>query len=126
MNRKFFRLHQLFFLTGATLFLLACTEPEGKKDSVAILTPSPLIIVLGDTSSILVVSRTTTTATGRVITQNPYTSYQVFLRDTTLAGLIDLHRVIGKKIGETSLKVGDEKSALFSDSLKVRVVGSSK
>ncbi len=105
-----------------SLVFAACSEPEVKQDKVEIRTPAPIVIAVGDTSPVLVLSKTLTDATGRTYTTNPYSSFGLIIGDTTIAGVVNIQRIVGRIPGETTVKAKDEKSSMVSDAIKVQVI----
>ena len=102
--------------------LTACTEPENKRDKMEIRISEPITIAVGDTCPLIVVSRTITGATGRTSTTNPYVSFGLAIGDSTVAGVVNLQKIVGRVRGVTAVVAKDEKSNLVSDSVRVNVV----
>jgi hypothetical protein len=102
--------------------LIACSEPDDKTDKLEIRTSSPITIAVGDTCPLLIVSRTTTGATGRTTTTNPYRNFGLVSRNPQIATIAVLQRIQGMVPGETKVVARDESSSLVSDSITVIVI----
>lgn len=104
------------------LWLCHCSEPEPKKESLDIQDAAPITIKVGDSTSVLSVSRTTFSQTGKSVTDNPYLNYSLKVADTAVAKVVDGHRLVGIIPGETTVKASDDKGTLVSGTVAVKVL----
>jgi|GEM_PF-5950377 len=104
------------------LWLCHCSEPEPGKQKLEIQDSSPITLTVGDTTSVLVVSRTTFDKTGRTVTEKSYVSYSLTVADSAIAKVALGHRLVGLAPGETSVKASDDKTTLVSDAVTIKVV----
>lgn len=99
------------------------TDPHSKGDSLDIeSSPLPSPFRVGDTSSFWIISKTVILATGRTDKTADYSSYRLVSSDTTVVGVFEGKRLVGRKAGSADVKALDDKSNLVSQSsVKVTV-----
>ncbi|MBW8889059.1 MAG: hypothetical protein JF616_15000 [Fibrobacteres bacterium] len=109
--------HSLFaaFLLGGLTALAGCgTEPQ-KGDSLDIeSSPLPAPFRVGDTSSFWIVSKTVILANGKTSKTADYSAYRLVSSDTTVVGVFEDKRLVGRKAGTAEVKATDTKSNLVS------------
>jgi hypothetical protein len=111
-------------LAAATALIGCGTEPDKKGDSLEITaSPLPSPFRVGDTSGFWLGSKTVILTNGSARTTDDYPSFHLVASDTTVVGVVDDRRLIGRKEGTTEVRAVDNKSSLKSDPVTVNVVG---
>lgn len=111
------RRHALFaaFLLAGLTALTACGTDPQKGDTLDIeSSPLPSAFHVGDTSSFWIVSKTVILANGKTDKTADYSYYSLASSDTTVVGVFEGKRLVGRKAGSAVVKAVDDKSKLES------------
>ena len=121
--RKRHALIAAFLLTGS-IALTGCGTETQKGDSLDIeSSPMASPFHVGDTSSFWIVSKTVILANGQTSKTADYSAYRLVSSDTTVVGVFEDKRLVGRKAGTAEVKALDNKSSLSSQtSFTVTVV----
>ena len=95
--------------------ILGCGTETQKGDSLDIeRSPLPTPFHIGDTSSFWTISKTVIQADGRSNVTGDYSSYRLVSSDTTVVGVFEEMRLVGRKAGSAEVTARDNKSNLVS------------
>jgi hypothetical protein len=95
--------------------LMGCGTDPQKGDTLDIeSSPLPSPFRVNDTSSFWIVSKTVILANGQSNKTADYSAYQLVSSDTTVVGVFEDKRLVGRKPGTAVVKATDNKSNLVS------------
>ena len=103
------------FLIAGSIALTGCGTEAQKGDTLDIeSSPLPSSFRVGDTSSFWIISKTVILANGQTSKTADYSSYRLVSSDTTVVGVFEDKRLVGRKAGTAEVKALDNKSSLVS------------
>jgi hypothetical protein len=109
-------LHAAFIATTLIAFAGCDGETPPLKDGKLDIESAPSsALKVGDTSSFFIVSKTVVLATGREDKTADYSHYHLVSSDTTVVGVFEDKRLVGRKAGTAAVSAKDDMSSLASE-----------
>ena len=103
-----------YALSAAIAVWMGCSEPESTKRKLVLKTTA-LTVEVGDTSAVVKASKSDVDARGKQTQIDDYPYFMLVSGDTSVAGIAERKRVVGRKPGTAHITARDENSSLVSE-----------